>query len=167
MARVAAGLSQIQAAKLVGKSRQTVNSWEREDENAASPDDADLDILAEAYDTTRAALRYGLDGSLIKAAYAVREGEPSYSQSLPRHARNLPLAVREYLAEFQLRLTKGGATEDEIEEAMDLLRSPQLFTFYKGGAPSEYNEEDVLRGIKGIAEGVIIPELRERGRKVK
>lgn len=86
---------------------------------------------------------------------------------VPRHARNLPLAVREYLAELRLRLTKGGAAEEEIDEAMELLRSPQVFTFYKGGAPSEYNEEDVLRGMKAIAEGVIIPELRDRGRKIK
>lgn len=94
----------------------------------------------------------------------VREVAPGHGA---RHRRNLPLAVRSYLAELQLRLTKGGATEEEIDEAMELLRSPQVFSFYKGGAPSEYNEEDVLRGMKAIADGVIIPELRDRGRKIK
>lgn len=84
-----------------------------------------------------------------------------------RHARNLPLAIREYLAELRVRLTKGGASEDEIDEAFDLLRSPAVFTFYKGGTPSEFNEEDVLRGMKALAEGVVIPELRDRGRKIR
>lgn len=97
----------------------------------------------------------------------VRRGTSPADEPTPRHARNLPLAVREYLAELRLRLTKGGAQEEEIEEAMDLLRSPALFTFYKGGTPSEFNEEDVLRGMKALAEGVVIPELKDRGRKIK
>lgn len=87
-------------------------------------------------------------------------------RKIPRHLRNLPLAVREYLAEFQLRLTRSGATEEEIDEALELMRSPELFTFYKGGMPSEYPEADVLRGMKAIGEGVVIPELRDRGRKI-
>src|SRR4051812_38445802 len=58
LARVRAGLTQIEAAALVGKSRQTINSWEREDENAASPDDVSLDVLAKAYGTDRQTLRY-------------------------------------------------------------------------------------------------------------
>jgi transcriptional regulator with XRE-family HTH domain len=92
-------------------------------------------------------------------------GEASPVQA--RHAKNLPLSVREYLADFQLRLVRGGAAEDEVEEAMALLKSPEVFTFYKGGVPSEFNEDEVLRGMKAIGEGVIIPTLQERGRKVK
>lgn len=84
----------------------------------------------------------------------------------PRHARNLPFEVRKYLAEFRLRLTNAHVPDEEIEEALELMQSPQLFTFYKGGVPSEYNEEEVLRGMKAIGEGVVIPELRERGRKI-
>lgn len=85
----------------------------------------------------------------------------------PRHARNLPLAVREYLAEFQLRLVKGGASEEEIEEAMRLLKSPDVFSYFKGGRLTEFNEEDLLNGMRAIGEDVIIPRLRKLGRKVR
>jgi hypothetical protein len=87
--------------------------------------------------------------------------------SAPRHQLNLPHAVREYLAEFQLRLVKGGATEEEIDEAMRLLKSPDVFTYFKGGRPAEFNEQDVLDGMRAIGEDVIIPRLKKLGRKVK
>lgn len=103
-----------------------------------------------------------LDDAVRSPPLVVRERPPLEA----RHARNLPLSVREYLAEFRLRLTKGGATEEEIDEALELMRSPQVFTFYKGGALSEYSEDEVLRGMKAIGESVVIPELRERGRKI-
>lgn len=157
LARVAAGLTQIDAAKLVGKSRQTINSWEREAEDAASPDDSDLQTLADAYGTTRAELRYGASS---------RVSQPDAIPYEARHARNLPLAVREYLAEVRLRLTKGGATEEEIDEAFDLLRSPEVFSYFSGGKLNEFNETDVLDGMRSIVENVIIPRLKQLGRKI-
>ena len=83
-----------------------------------------------------------------------------------QRSSGLSLPVRQYLSELHLRLTLGGATEEEIEEAMALLRAPQVFSFYKGGVVNDYSDEDILRSMKGIAEGVVIPELRERGRNI-
>jgi transcriptional regulator with XRE-family HTH domain len=168
-AREHAGLSQAAAAQKIGIDSVTLSRYERGKMLAPR---ATRIALASLYRAAPEEL--GLEaGSLGAVPRGTPEREPAVlREHVPegygaRHRRNLPLAVRSYLAELQLRLTKGGATEEEIDEAMELLRSPQVFTFYKGGAPSEYNEEDVLRGMKAIAEGVIIPELRDRGRKVK
>lgn len=110
-------------------------------------------------------------GSLSRVLAGDRVSEPSApygdGHGVPRHQRNLPLAVREYLAEFQLRLVKGGATEEEIEEALRLLKSPDVFSYFKGGRPVEFNEEDVLNGMRAIGEDVIIPRLKKLGRKVR
>jgi hypothetical protein len=84
----------------------------------------------------------------------------------PRHAQNLPYSIRVFLDEFRLRITKGGASEEEVDRAMQLLRSPALFTWYSSGTPRELPEDKVLQSMRAIAESVIIPELRERGRDV-
>lgn len=175
MARVAAGKSVQQAAAKVGKSRQAYSAWERLDENAPVPDDADLEKLAPYFGIPLAQLQSGewitryVPGDEEVAVAGVREGTTTYWQSapLPRHMRNLPLAIRTYLDMFRHRLKKGGASDEEITEAIELMQSPQVFTFYKGGALSEFNEDQVLRGMMAIGEGVVIPELRERGRKIK
>lgn len=83
-----------------------------------------------------------------------------------RLAQNLPYSVRVFLDEFRLRITKAGATEEEVERAMQLLRSPSLFTWYSVGTPRDLPEEKVLQGMQAVAESVIIPELRQRGRDV-
>jgi transcriptional regulator with XRE-family HTH domain len=142
----------------------TVSKW-RTGTQPIEP--ARLGALAEFLDVPESWLRSGAEA--VQESVRVRDDARAdvVRGDQPRHARNLPLSVREYLAELRLRLTKGGADDEEIDEAMDLLRSPQLFTFYKGGAPSEYNDADVLRGMKGIAESIIIPELNERGRKIQ
>lgn len=162
-ARELAGLTQEQVAAELGVHSVTVSRWESQGVNARSDT---LVRLAKLYGRNVDSLISGERGEGIggeELSTDVSRG----TDAKTRHARNLPLAVREYLAALRLRLTKGGASDDEIEEAMDLLRSPALFTFYKGGAPSEFNEQDVLRGMKAIAEGVVIPELRDRGRKIK
>lgn len=61
-------------------------------------------------------------------------------------------------------MVKAGALEDEVSEALDLLKSPQIFTFYQGGAPKDFSEEQVLVGMRAIYRGVIKPELKKRGR---
>lgn len=164
MARVAARMTQIAAASLVGKSRQTINAWEREDEDSASPDDGDLDLLASAYGTTRAALRYGEIGPI---GIYTDAGVANQRVSEPAPGRQaLSASIREFLAHSQLEMVKAGALEDEVSEAMDLLKSPQIFTFYQGGAPHDFTEEQVLMGMRAIYRGVIKPELKKRGRKL-
>jgi transcriptional regulator with XRE-family HTH domain len=159
-AREKAGLTQEVAAAKLGVHVVTVSRWETAGVQARSDT---LVRLAELYGTSVDALVS--DPHVQGGQHSVDVSRGTNAKS--RLARNLPLAIREYLAELQLRLTKGGATEDEISEAMDLLRSPAVFTFYKGGELSEFNEADVLRGMKAMAEGAIIPELRERGRKIR
>lgn len=268
-ARLAAGVTVVEAAKAVEMSRQSVTAWERFEPTAPVPSDQELERLAKLFNTDAPRLRYGnspmpippgtvevakylrdagyqfeispaivaggrgylpdlvvfnpdVEGdsgtvvevrgvlsrradedmvtAVLEDGHAFTHVDPSDPEGMraafpptsravqqqpmlfglpldevpaagaskaTRHERNLPLSIREYLAALQLRLTKGGATEEEVSEAMDLLRAPQLFTFYKGGVPSEYSEDDVLLGVKAIAEGVIIPVLRERGRKIR
>jgi lambda repressor-like predicted transcriptional regulator len=84
----------------------------------------------------------------------------------PRHLRNLPLEVRVYLDELRLRLTKGGATEDEVDRAMALLRRPSIFSWYSVGTPKDLSPAKVLQTMKAITESAILPYLREQGRKV-
>lgn len=173
MARVSAGKSVQEAAAAVGKSRQAYSAWERLEESAPVPDDVDLAVLAPFFGIPLEQLqsgewitRYVPPDNFVSVAPEGAPGGPWKAAPLPRHLRNLPLAVREYLAEFRSRLRQGGASDEEITEAIELMQSPQVFTFYKGGALSEFNEDQVLRGMKAIGEGVVIPELRERGRKI-
>lgn len=157
VAREAAGLTQAGVATALGKSRQTIINWESETASP-EPDEGELSVLADIYRVSTQDLRYG----------EVHRAPPvTVSAVVPRHARNLPYEVRKYLAEFQLRLTNANVPEEEIEEAMRLLKSPDVFTYFKGGALSEYNEEDVLNGMRAIGEDVIIPRLKKLGRKVK
>jgi plasmid maintenance system antidote protein VapI len=78
----------------------------------------------------------------------------------------LPQRVRVWLAEFRTELTRAGATDDEIDEAMELLRSPQLRTFFVGGAPREMTEAQTLEGMEAIAV-VVRATLKKRGRKFR
>jgi hypothetical protein len=96
-----------------------------------------------------------------------RRGPADRRRSARRGAhRDLPYNVRVFLEEFRLRITKAGATEEEVDRAMQLLRSPSLFTWYSVGTPRDLPEDKVLQGMKAVAENVIIPELRTRGRDV-
>lgn len=150
------GVKNPDVADALGVHPTTVSKWRR-GEQPIEP--ARLPALAEFLGVTVAWLRDGTTAT-----------PPSLSEggaTIPRHARNLPLAVREYLAEFRLRLTKADVPEEQIEEAMRLLKSPDVFSYFKGGRPTEYNEEDVLNGMRAIGEDVIIPRLKKLGRKIR
>lgn len=175
-ARVGAGLSQASAAIAVGKSRQTIVNWENPDATPV-PDEAELGLLAKAYGVPAQQLRYGqiIRGAIV-TGHAPQTVSGTVSETLhpvdrvdatvTRHARNLPLSVREYLHDFRGRLLKAGATDEQIEEAMDLFRAPQVFTLYVGGAMREFTEDDVLANIRTLAEESVIPTLRRRGLKL-
>lgn len=156
------GVKNPQVAEALGVHPITVSKW-RTGTQPIEP--ARLPALAEFLGVTVEWLRDGTTATMptLGASGALSEG----GATIPRHARNLPLAVREYLAEFQLRLVKGGASEDEIDEAMGLLKSPDVFSYFKGGRPTDYNEEDVLNGMRAIGEDVIIPRLKKLGRKIR
>lgn len=155
-AMVGAGVRNKAIADAAGVHINTVSQWLND---RFPPSEEALAAIAPVVKRSVSWLRYGESPD-------PERGFSPPAASTVRHARNLPLAVREYLAEFQLRLVKGRATEDEIEEAMRLLKSPDVFSYFKGGRPTEYNEEDVLSGMRAIGEDVIIPRLRKLGRKI-
>lgn len=127
---MARGLSQKAVAEALETTDVTVSNHER---GVTRPSDEQLDAYAEFYGVDTQTLRYG--------------GEPALNGP-PRSTASLWPAVREYLAELRLRLTKANVPEEEIEEAMDLLRSPQLFRYFKDGELVAYSESDALDGVK-------------------
>lgn len=167
------GLKNPDVATALGVHPTTVSKWR----NGTQPvEPLRMAPLAKFLGVTEVWLRLGddfiaeghaptVDVAPVNERLVVRETAQAYV--VPRHARNLPLSVREYLAEFHVRLVKGGASEDEIDEALALLRSPDVFSYFKGGKLAEYNEEDVLDGMRSLAEDVVIPRLQKLGRKVK
>ena len=167
-AMVTAGVRNKAIAEAAGVHINTVSQWLND---KFPPSDANLEAIARVVKRPVAWLRYGGHvASPEPAGSRMVVNEPVLSEggaTIPRHARNLPLAVREYLAEFQLRLTKADVPEEQIEEAMRLLKSPDVFSYFKGGRPTEYNEEDVLNGMRAIGEDVIIPRLKKLGRKIR
>lgn len=156
LARRVAGLSQQAVADRVGVTRVTVADWER---GAATPRDENLAALARLFGKTVAQLRHG---EPPMSTGSVHRDEEARSAATP--SRVHPQRVRVWLADFRAELTRAGATDDEIAEAMDLLQAPQLFVFYAGGKPREMTEEQMVQGLEALAT-VIRRELRKRGRK--
>lgn len=152
--REEAGLTQAQLAAEIGKSRVTVSNWER---GETSPDEADAELVATRLGTTVRSLRYGGDeGTSFAAPEAARRiadalspERASVERPLPRVARSH--AVRVWQKEFELELVKAGATEDQVAEAMDLVRAPQVFTFFAGGSPKGLTEQEAIEGMEALA----------------
>lgn len=137
-------------AAAVGVERNTVSAWLN---RGVVPRDPDvLSHLAELFGTT-------VDQLLGRVALAQ---EPP---NTPRVAAGLPYRVRVWLQGFLLEITKAGATEEEVEEARQLLTSPEVFVYFSGGAPKEFDEDDVLDGMEALGE-VVRRTLRKRGRKL-
>jgi transcriptional regulator with XRE-family HTH domain len=163
------GLKNPEIAAAAGVHPVTVSKW-RNDVNP--PGDAELQRVAEVLGVSMGWLRYGsVTAQGYAPAVAVRESvvaRDSVTATVTRHTRNLPLSVRELLAESRLEMVKAGALDEEIEEALALMRSAAVFTFYEGGAaaPRDFNEADVLKGMHAIYSGVIKPELKQRGRNL-
>lgn len=155
-ARAAAHLTQVQAAEALGITPVTVSNHER---GVTEPDEGLIVRYAELYDTRPEALRYGENWQRrvrdTRDLDLVVAGEVGLSQP-----------VRTFLAETRLELTKGGASDEEIEEAMELLTAPQVRSYFMGGARRDRSEEDVLKGMRALVEAVIKPTLRELGRNL-
>jgi hypothetical protein len=87
---------------------------------------------------------------------------------LPYGVSHLDEQSRVWIQEFALRLTKAGVPDDEIDEARMLLGRSHLTDYLTGGAEADRGlaPDDRLLSLKAVAEHVIIPTLRRRGRKV-
>jgi transcriptional regulator with XRE-family HTH domain len=161
LARVRAGLSQTEVARRIGRTRQTVNSWESEKGGAKPPPEM-LSRLADLYGVSEEALRRGE----LTPVSATSVASPTYGVTVtgPAPPRGLSQRVRVWLQEFLLELARGGATDQEIESARRLLVSEEAHAFYSGGH-TDLSEEDLLIEMQGLAEG-IRRRLRLRGRQV-
>jgi hypothetical protein len=69
-----------------------------------------------------------------------------------------------WLSGFRHDLTRAGASDDQIAEAIDLLTAPQVFTYYRGGTPGELSEEEAIVAMEALAK-FIRQRLRRRGLK--
>src|SRR5687768_15980661 len=107
----------------------SVSNW-RQDKQM--PSDANFEAIAPKLRTSIVWLRYGTGPQEPPTATIPLPNGRSSSAAL-RSQR-----VRVWLQEFQLELTKAQADEEEIEEAMRLLRSPELYTFYVGGHREDF-----------------------------
>jgi transcriptional regulator with XRE-family HTH domain len=153
-AREKAGLNLPAAAKALGWAEGVLVEWERGTRQPSLDDVQHMGMM------------YGVSLDWLLNGKGSPERQRVVSVQEPRIAQNLPYNIRVFLEEFRLRITKGGATEEEVDRAMQLLRSPSLFTWYSSGTPRELPEAKVLQSMKVIAESVIVPELRARGRDV-
>ena len=147
---------QQELADAVGAFVKTVSRWENDRQ---TPRDADLEKLAAALEVSVPWLHYGIEVS-DGAPSADPVGSAATSRPLPRVLRTH--RVRVWLSGFRHELTRVGASEEQIAEAMDLLTAPQVFTYYRGGAPGEVSEEEAIVGMEAIAK-FIRQRLRKRG----
>jgi hypothetical protein len=107
------------------------------------------------------------DGEVSGGSAATAEADSRQAApSAERVAKGLPYEIRVWLQAFLLEITKAGATEEEVDEARQLLTAPEVSTYWSGGNPREFSEADVLETMEAIADGVIRPGLRRRGRKL-
>ena len=154
-ARVNAGRSQQWVADKLGVSRQTVLAWEQGQQTPSEVNRARIGQL----------LGLGADevDSLTHGNFAVERAEPSASIN-----RTLPQAAREWVADFLAKITKGGATDLEVDEARTVLTSPQLTAYLAGGAlrAAQLTDEEVIGALKAVGEHAILRVLRKRGRNV-
>jgi transcriptional regulator with XRE-family HTH domain len=172
-ARITKQLSQQQVAEAVGVNRVRVSNWETDQHK---PGAENLEALAALYGTTTRALLYGEPDAPTRTKNVSRETSENWARRrreedtaayrAPRHLRNLPQEIRVFLDELRLRFSKANVPEEEVERAMALLRRPEIFSWYSTGEPRDLEPAKVLRTMKAITELVILPELRERGRKV-
>jgi len=150
-----AGLTQKQVADRLGLARLTVNRWTT---SKAPIPEKHFPIIEEITGRSREWIRTGKE-SAPRRMPAVRERAPG-----PLAPAGLPIRIRIWLQEFLLTITRLGATEDEITRARALLTSPELSTWYVGGYPEEFDEDQVLEGMKAI--GVFIErQVRKRAKE--
>ena len=147
-ARSAKGMSQAELAQDVDVAEKTVSKWENDRQK---PDESKIAAIAKTLGVAAQWIRYGDDDE--------RPGS-----SLHSAPQGLPKSVRVFMHTFLLELAEADVSDREIEEARRSLTSPENYTFYVGGNPVEYSEEDALMGVQAFALA-IRGILRDRGYK--
>lgn len=92
--------------------------------------------------------------------------ERPVAQSVTGSASSGPDRVRVWIQEFLLKLTKAGATDEEVDEARILLSQSDLVTYASRVTQEPLTEGERLQLVKSIATVAIIPTLKKLGRKV-
>lgn len=152
-AREKAGLRQGEAADRIGVSRPALSGWERGTDTAP---DHRISQLAALYGVTA-------DSLVPAGARRARRGRPPEG---PGRKPELSQPLRVWLQQFRLELTKDGANDEQIDEAMDLLTQPSIFTYYSGGAKRDRTDEQILTGMQAMAV-VIKSRLKDLGVKIR
>jgi transcriptional regulator with XRE-family HTH domain len=96
-------------------------------------------------------------GTPVGSAQAPSGGSPPLAPDRVRP--DLPQSARVYLADLRGRLTRAGVDDAEIAGVDATLRAVASAGFYQTAG-------DIRRGIEAVAEGALIPELRQRGRRI-
>ena len=147
-------------AEAAGVHVKTVSQW-RSDRQAPTRDN--LKAIAPILGTTVDWLRDG-DGPSIPQLREVYRAWGAPEAGTYGVSRGLPKAVQLFMFDFLKELAEADVSEREIEEARRSLTSPENYTFYVGGNPVEYSEEEVLMGVQAFALA-IRGILRDRGYK--
>lgn len=138
--RLRAGVTVEDAAEAVGVDPSDVADWERD---LSAPSDTQREVLVRLY-----------------SLYSSDRSRP------PRVSAGLPFRIRVWLQQELLDYAKAGVSDEELVKARQLLEAPELFSFYSGGAPRARTEDEVLKGMRGVA-AAVRATLRERGYKLE
>lgn len=157
-ARAEAGLDQKAVAEATGAHVKTVSRWEND---AQVPDSVSLTAIAALFNTD---VDWILTGN-SPGPRVTTNNIPVRSKTDVRYGA-VSQRIREWLAAFQLELTRARSTDDEIHEAMELLNAPAVRSYFLGGVRRDRSEEDVLKSMEALADSVIRPRLRELGRDI-
>lgn len=145
--RDAAGLTQDEAARLLGVTGRTISRWE----SGGAVKDKDVRSAVAAYRDYKAGRRSYLDTGDQNAASHVAEGLPAPRFPIAALLR-LP-TFRAWLNAFQAELIERGATPEQEESAMRTVADRQLLARFAGGSTDDqYTEAELLQAMENIAE---------------
>jgi transcriptional regulator with XRE-family HTH domain len=157
------GLTQAAVAKALGVHPITVTRWES---GKLTPSAELLVSLAQLYGmTVDALLGMKIEGHAPTVVISGTASTGNAAQTMTGRLTRLPHSVLVYLDEFRLRLRKAGASDEDIEESLELLRSTDVLNYLSGpSGSSDPSEEELLDGMRSLGEHVIIPRLKRAGR---
>lgn len=132
-----------EAAAAIGKSRQTLSTYERVD-GGRPPDDATLGILAARYGTTVDAIRASADPTPA----------PTRERESPTFPAHYSTEARVLEAELVLEAARVGLDDREADAIRHYLRHAPTAPLYAGGRPRELTEAEQLIELRAIAAGL-------------
>lgn len=164
-----AGLKNPEVAKAVGVHETTVSRWRNDGQ---APDEPELVKLVEFLRerglpwVSVAWLRYGgpRSGERLGVSESASKGygnpEVEFEDAAIAQERNV------WLNRFLAELAEQGGDSDFLNWARRFLTSPDNYALYVGGTRDEMRDDQKLRHMKGLAEGVraILKERLKKGR---